>query len=188
LDEGDQRLRFLSDEERDRLLDACLETSGARLHALVTLALTTGARRGELLGLRWPDIDLKARVVTFGGSAVNGGRSLPLPPAAVETLRPLAKVRRIGGDEVFSDASGRVSFPRRQWEAAVRVAQLEDFRFHDLRHSAAAYLAQCGASLAEIAEFLGHKNLQGVQRYAGLIDQRSRSPVERLHERLFDPS
>ena len=188
LDEGDQRLRFLSDEERGCLLDACLETSGARLHALVTLALATGARRGELLGLRWSDIDLKARVVTFGRTGVQGGRSLPLPPAAVATLRPLAKVRRIGGNEVFANPSGSVDFPRRQWEAAVRVAELEDFRFHDLRHSAAAYLAQCGASLAEIAEFLGHKTLQGVQRYSGLIDRRSRSPVERLHERLFDPS
>ncbi|MEJ2086663.1 MAG: site-specific integrase, partial [Acidobacteriota bacterium] len=137
-------LRFLSDAERDCLLAACLEISGVRLHGLVILALATGARRGELLALRWSDIDLRARIVTLGRSARSGGRPLPLPAAAVETLRPLAKVRRIGGDEIFADASGRVGFPRRQWEAALREAGLEDFRFHDLRHSAAAYLAEGG--------------------------------------------
>jgi integrase len=102
-------------------------------------------------------------------------------------LRPLAKVRRIGGDEVFADSEGRVVFPRGAWESAVRAAEIEDFRFHDLRHSAASYLAQCGASLAEIAQFLGHKTLQGVQRYAHLTDQRSQRGVDRMHERLFDP-
>lgn len=186
MSEGDERVRYLSDDERERLLDSCLECGGASLHALATLALSTGARRGELLGLRWSDIDLRSGSVVLGTDKSKPRRSLPLAGPAVATLRPLAKVRRIGGDEVFADRSGRVRFPRRAWETAVRNAEIDDFRFHDLRHSAAAYLAQCGASLAEIAEFLGHRSLQGVQRYAHLTDQRSHLGVDRLHRRLFD--
>lgn len=185
LSEGESRVRFLDDEEKDRLLDACVETGGGRLQALVTLGLVTGARRGELLELCWSDIDLRQGMIVVGRSSRRAGRSLPLPADAIETLRPLAKVRRIGGDEVFADRSGRVGFPRREWEAALRRAEIDDFRFHDLRHTAAAYLAQAGATLADIAEFLGHKTLQGVQRYAHLTDQSSRRGIARLHDRLF---
>ena len=187
MNEGEERVRYLSDEERERLLDSCLACGDANLHALATLAISTGARRGELLRLRWSDIDLRARTVTLGASSTSAGRTLPLPAPTLDTLRPLAKVRRIGGDEVFADREGRVVFPRSAWESAVRAADIEDFRFHDLRHSAASYLAQCGASLVEIAQFLGHKTLQGVQRYAHLTDQRSQLGIDRMHERLFDP-
>ncbi len=186
MSEGEQRVRYLSDDDRERLLDCCLECGGASLHALATLALSTGARRGELLRLRWSDIDLRTGSVVLGRSESKTRRTLPLAGPAIDTLRPLAKVRRIGGDEVFADRSGRVAFPRKAWESAVRKAEIDDFRFHDLRHSAASYLAQCGASLAEIAEFLGHRSLQGVQRYAHLTDRRSQQGVDRLHQRLFD--
>lgn len=186
MSEGEGRVRYLSDDDRERLLDSCLECGGVNLHALATLAISTGARRGELLGLRWSDIDLRSGSVVLGTGKSSTRRTLPLAGPAIDTLRPLAKVRRIGGDEVFADRSGRVAFPRRAWEAAVRDAEIDDFRFHDLRHSAAAYLAQGGASLAEIAEFLGHRSLQAVQRYAHLTDRRSHLGVDRLHRRLFD--
>ena len=186
LSEGEERARYLSDEERDRLLESCSICGGPRLHALVMLALSTGARRGELLALRWSDIDLRRCSVSLRSGDGKVGRLLPLADPAMETLRPLSKVRRIGGDEVFADRHGRVVFPRKDWEAALRHAEIEDFRFLDLRHSAAAYLALCGASLADIAEFLGHKSLRGVQRYAHLVDQRSQTGVERMHKRLFD--
>lgn len=185
LQEDNGRARFLSDEERRRLLESCRSCGGARLHALVTLAISIGARRGELLQLRWSDIDLHLCTVEIGGNGSRTRRTLPLPPAALETLVPLSKVRRIGGDEVFSDPVGKVVFPRRAWEAALRDSEIEDFRFHDLRHTAAAYLAECGASLSEIAEFLGHGSLHAVQRYAHLTSLRSAVGVGRLHRRLF---
>ena len=73
LEEGGVRVRFLNDDECDRLLESCLQCGGSNLQALVTLAISTGARRGELLALRWSDIDLQKRRVTMGD--VGEGRS-----------------------------------------------------------------------------------------------------------------
>lgn len=74
---------------------------------------------------------------------------------------------------------------RKHWYKAMEDAELEDFRFHDLRHSAASYLAMNGATLAEIAEILGHKTLQMVKRYAHLSDQHTAKVVERMNKSIF---
>ena len=74
---------------------------------------------------------------------------------------------------------------RAPWEAALKKAGIEDFRFHDLRHSAATYLAMNGASLAEIAEVLGHKTLQMVKRYTHLSEAHTAGVVARMNERIF---
>ncbi len=71
------------------------------------------------------------------------------------------------------------------WKTAIKRAKIEDFRFHDLRHSAASYLAMNGASLAEIADVLGHKTLQMVKRYAHLSEQHTAGVVARMNERIF---
>jgi integrase len=75
---------------------------------------------------------------------------------------------------------------RKHWNRALREAGIEDFRFHDLRHTAASYLAMNGATLAEIADVLGHKTLQMVKRYAHLSDQHTASVVERMNQNIFD--
>jgi integrase len=74
---------------------------------------------------------------------------------------------------------------RRDWEAALKVAEIQDFKFHDLRHSAASYLAMNGASLAEIAEVLGHKTLQMVKRYAHLSEGHTARVVESMNQKIF---
>jgi integrase len=74
---------------------------------------------------------------------------------------------------------------RKAWENARDAAQLEDFRFHDLRHSTASYLAMKGASLVEIAEVLGHRTLQMVRRYAHLSESHVKGLVESLGEDIF---
>ena len=74
---------------------------------------------------------------------------------------------------------------RTPWLAALKKADIEDFRFHDLRHSAASYLAMNGASIAEIAEVLGHKTLQMVKRYSHLSEVHTAGVVARMNERIF---
>ena len=74
---------------------------------------------------------------------------------------------------------------RKHWDSALRNADINDFRFHDLRHTAASYLAMNGATLAEIAEVLGHKTLQMVKRYAHLSDQHVAGVVERMNKAIF---
>lgn len=186
LDEGAARVRCLSPEEKQALIAACRETGGLRLQALVVVGLSTGARRGEILRLRWSDLDTKKQELTINGGGRLRSRTLPLPSSAMSLLARLARVRRIDGNKIFADSHGRVRFPRAAWQAALEAAEIEDFRFHDLRHSTAAYLARNGASLPEIAQILGTRTLQGVRRYASLTESQTPAAIGRMHEDLFE--
>lgn len=186
LPEGSARLRCLSQSEKQALIAACRETGGLRLQALVVLGLSTGARRGEILRLRWSDLDSRERQIVIRGSGRLRQRTLPVPPSVMALLGKLAKVRRIDGNLIFADSHGQVRFPRAAWKAALESAGIEDFRFHDLRHSAAAYLAKNGASLPEIAQILGTRTLQGVRRYAPLTQSHTPAVIGRMHDDLFE--
>ena len=105
---------------------------------------------------------------------------------AAELLRKRKKIRRADTDLVFVTPQGRkASFPQRAWDKALAEAEVEDFRFHDLRHSAASELAMSGATLAEIAEVLGHKTLAMVKRYSHLTEQHTSKVVARMNQRIF---
>lgn len=171
-----KRDRVLAPDERRRLLDACAAESPA-LHALVVLALTTGGRQGELLGLRWSQCDLAGERVSFVRTKNGEARSVPLPAAALDVLRPLARVRRLRDDRVL----GLAAFPLQAWRRARSAAGLGDVRFHDLRHCYATALADAGASLAELRHALGHKTLAMVLRYAHKTE---RTTEDAIRERL----
>lgn len=179
------RVRFLSPEERERLLNACRRSRSRRLYPLVVAALSTGARRGELLSLRWPDVDLERGVAVVHYTKNGERRALPLAGHALELFGDLWRTRELDSDFVFSNRRGMSRFPRQAWDSALRHAGLQDFRFHDLRHSAASYLAMSGATLAELAEVLGHKTLQMVKRYSHLTEQHTSSIVARMNEEIF---
>jgi integrase len=183
------RVRYLSDEERERLLQACRESKNPDLYPSVVLALSTGARQAEIMGLRWAQVDFARRAALLEETKNGERRVLPLTGHALELLRSRAKVRRIDTDLVFpgADPSKPVDL-RSPWEAALKRANVEDFRWHDLRHSAASYLAMNGASLAEIAAVLGHKTLAMVKRYAHLSESHTTSVVERMNARIFGES
>jgi len=151
----------------------------------VVVALSTGARQGELLRLKWQDVDLERGVAIIHETKNRSRKALPITGLAYDLLRGHSKVRRIDSDYVFSDSRGNPSYPRKAWEMAVSVAELEDFRFHDLRHSAASYLAMSGATLAEIAEVLGHKTLAMVKRYSHLTEQHTSKVVARMNEKFL---
>ncbi len=180
------RVRFLSDEERTALLESSKNTSYPHLHLIVVLALSTGARKGEIMNLRWGDID-KARTKIILHETKNGERRvIPLTGYAKQLILEHEKVRRIDTDMLFPSKTGRTPFDiKKSWNAALDAAEIKDFRFHDLRHSAASYLAMNGASPAEIAGVLGHKTLQMVKRYAHLSEAHTSSVVESMNERIF---
>jgi len=171
--------RFLSDEERTRLLKACEASGWPRLYLLVLLALTTGARKGELLGMRWKDVDIARCVVHVGRSKNGDSKVLPLVAAAVERLK------------AFEGPPGALVFPSRlqptkpmafeeRWRQALKAAGVKAFRFHDLRHSCASFLAQSGASLLEIADLLGHRQISMTQRYSHLAAGHRSALVNRV--------
>lgn len=180
------RVRFLSDNERKALLDACRNSTSLFLYPIVVLALSTGARHGEILGLKWDDVDMQRGIIILHETKNGERRVLPLTGHALELMREHAKVRRIDTDYIFPSRRGDAPIEiRHGFEQALQDAKIDDFRFHDLRHSAASYLAMNGASLAEIAEVLGHKTLQMVKRYAHLSEAHTSKVVAAMNERIF---
>lgn len=181
------RIRFLDDEERENLLEVCKKSSSTNLYKIVVLALSTGARLGEILTLKWQDVNLTRKAITLHETKNKERRVLPLTGHALELIKRHGKVRRIDSDLVFPsphDSKKPINI-RVAWDTAVKNAKLKDFRFHDLRHSAASYLAMNGASLAEIAEVLGHKTLSMVKRYAHLSEAHTHSVVASMNEKIF---
>ena len=104
---------------------------------------------------------------------------------ALAVLQELGKVRRIATDLVFAGRRGVAAFPQEAWDEARLAAKIEDFTFHDLRHTFASYLAMSGATLAELAEALGHKTLAMVKRYAHLSEAHTSGVVKRMTERFL---
>lgn len=177
--EDNEKTRFLSDEERERLLIACKGSKWPRLYALVLAALTTGARKGELLGLTWADIDRERGLATVGRSKNGDPKLLPLVPAVLDELRRFAGAP---SDRVFPStrrAQEPYSFEIR-WKEALQAARVRQFRFHDLRHSCASMLAQSGATLLEIGDLLGHRQLQMTKRYSHLAAGHKAALVNRV--------
>lgn len=181
------RVRFLSDDEREKLLDTAKQSKNGYLYLILVLCLSTGARKMEILGLHWKNVDLSRGIITLHETKNNERRALPLTGHAMDLMKQHAKVKRIDTDLVFpSPSNPKIPIDiRTPFETALKKAEIEDFRFHDLRHSAASYLAMNGASLAEIAEVLGHKTLQMVKRYAHLSDAHTARVVERMNNTIF---
>jgi len=190
-----ERTRFLSDDERDRLLAACKASTNAALYTVVVFALSTGARKNEILSLTLADIDLKRGQATLRDTKNGDTRSVPLASHLVGLLED--QIERIEAEYAKYDKPPKTLwlFPgkdgtkpvdiRTAWENAREKAGLDDFRFHDLRHSTASYLAMKGASLVEIAEVLGHRTLQMVRRYAHLSESHVKGLMDGLSEDMF---
>jgi integrase len=182
LQEPRGRTRFLSEEERERLLLACKDSESRHLYLAVLLALATGARKKEVWDLSWNDVDLINGMVTFNQTKNDEIRSIPLADGVLEMLRDHSKIRRIDTTKVFPSKSNpkQSILLERPWRTALKNAQIEDFRWHDLRHSAASYLAMSGVSLLSIAEILGHKTLQMVKRYSHLSQDHLRDEINKM--------
>jgi integrase len=178
------RVRYLSDTEREKLLAECKASSSADLYPGVILALTTGARQAEIMGAKWAQVDLQRRVLLLHATKNGERRALPLAAPAIAVLQ--ARVRRIDTDLIFPGKNPKHPIDlRTPWETALQRAGITDFHWHDLRHTAASYLAMSGASLAEIAEILGHKTLQMVKRYSHLSHAHVASVADRMAAKYF---
>jgi len=155
------RDRLLSADELARLLRA-LEPTGRRnpwMQPLVQLALETAMRRGELLSLRWSDIDLSGRTATLWQTKNADKRVVPLSSRAIAVLQSMP--RNIGG-VVFPINGFTVSAA---FDRALDRAGIRDFHFHDLRHMAVTELSKRLPNLIELAAVSGHRSLKMLQRY-----------------------
>jgi integrase len=180
--ERNEIVRFLSDQERTALLAACKTSKWPRLYVLVLMGITTGARRGELEALTWGDVDLERAEASVERTKNSDRKVLPLVPAVVEELQRLRPDPARPAEKVFkSRRRPDVAYNfDAAWEKAKKAAGVRNFRFHDLRHSCASYLAQAGAPLLQIAEVLGHRQLSVTKRYSHLTTRHKAELVGRV--------
>ena len=177
--ENNQRDRWLSVEEEARLLQACAPW----LHDLVTFALHTGMRMGEILELTWRGVDINRRTVMVFRSKNGERRTIPINHTVLSVLKEKAKVRSLNTDVVFCSKvftpmeSGHL---RRSFRLALRKAKIEDFHFHDLRHTFATRLVQAGVDIYKVQRLLGHKSPIMTQRYAHHYPESLRDGVDIL--------
>jgi integrase len=158
------RVRYLTQDEQEGLL----KTAPPDLRPIVLVALRTGARRGEILGMKWSDVDFVMNQITFPRTKNGKKRYIPLHGDVAELLSKMPRT----APYVFTDGRGGPmkwnGHTDRRWEKAVASAGITDFRFHDLRHCVASTLAMRGASLQAIAAILGHSSTRMSERYAHL--------------------
>lgn len=187
------RTRFLDDSEREKLLKACKEAKNKSLYPIVIIALSTGARLGEILKLELSDIDMARGVAILRDTKNGETRVIPIVQHCKEVLEQhIPNVKAFYQDKpdltpyLFPRSDGLKPIDiRKAWEGARDKAEITDFRFHDLRHSAASYLAMNGATLIEIADVLGHKTLQMVKRYSHLSESHTADIVSKMNKKIF---
>jgi integrase len=179
------RERFLAPKERQALVDEAKASGSADLYLAVVLSLATGGRQGEVMALRWPDVDLQRGVLVFRDTKNGDTRAVPLLSEVVALLSKRRKVVRLDTDLVFPSAKHpqKPVDLRSSFRAVVRRAGLTGFRWHDQRHSAASALADMGASLLDIGTILGHRSQQTTARYAHLTENRLRDLIEQAAQK-----
>ena len=177
--EPEGRVRWLTQVQAQTLVDCAgrLGPRAAHLPDVITLALNTGMRKGELLGLEWVRVDFVNGLIYLEGADTKSGKRRAIPingPArlALQTRQAVAG----GGPLVFSG----IQDVKRSFGHACRLAGIVNFRFHDLRHTFASWLVQAGVPLTEVRDLLGHASIEMTERYAHLAPDRLRGAVARL--------
>lgn len=178
LKEPKRRIRFLTRDEADRLL----ETLPQHLRPVVQFALATGCRMGEILHLEWRRVDFGRRVAWLDpGTTKNGeGRGIPLNKDAVLALRS------VHGDDdhiCFTYHGKRMAAIGSGWKRTLKRVGIEHFRFHDLRHTWASWHVMNGTSLQELMELGGWKSYEMVLRYAHLAPEHLAEVAQRIERR-----
>lgn len=152
---------------------------------MVLIAITSGARYSEIANLKWQNIDFINRLYHFLDTKNGDDRGVPISSIAYKALQEFGKVSQLKSDYVFANKNGGKIYFRDLFYKAIENAEIKDFHFHDLRHTAASYLAMNGASLLEIAEILGHKTLAMVKRYSHLTQKHTASLIDQMVENEF---
>jgi integrase len=163
------RERFLSNEEITRLLEACSRSTNTMLTPMVTVALHTGLRKGEVLNLAWEQIDFSRGVITLGRRTKSGkGRDVPLNQVVYGALAPLREVA--GKQEATGRVWGTLTKIDTAYHTALRRAKIldPDVNFHTLRHTFASHYVMRGGSIVKLQAILGHASVRTTQIYARL--------------------
>jgi integrase len=185
--ESKGRDRVASRVECDSLLEECKQSRNEHLLPVVLLAITTGMRRGEILGLTWDCIDLERKVINLKETKNGRPRTVSIVGQAIDLLKDHYSKRTLSTPFVFPAKKrfGKISI-RKAWDEAVKRAGVENLRFHDLRHTFATYAAEAGASNLELATAMGHQTLQMLQRYTHMNAAITRRLSDAVNQNLIE--
>jgi integrase len=167
--------RILTEEEERRLVESCCD----HMRDIVTFALNTGMRLGEILNLKWPNVDMRTGFIKVEFTKSGKTRFVPMN----ETLRAmLSRPRKRGEEYVFTnpDSKDRFKETKRSFKTGCRKAKIEGLRFHDLRHTFASRLIANGVDVGTVRKLLGHSTLLITQRYIHTDEQTMRQAVGSL--------
>jgi integrase len=177
--ENNERERWLSPEEEAKLLEKCPEW----LRDIIVFCLHTGLRQDELLSLEWARVDFPRKTILIEKTKNGKPKTLPLNAIAFKILDEKSKVRSVKNDLVFLSRNGTKIIRHNLWRAFKKVlddAGIENFTFHDLRHTFATRLVQRGEDIYKVAKLMGHKDIRMTQRYSHHSTESLRSGVDIL--------
>jgi integrase len=184
LKEHNARLRYLSVDECNRLLDACI---APHVKAIVTVALHAGMRSGEIRNLQWRDFDFAAGFIIIRDSKNGENRHIPMDSTVVGIFQNWQPTP--GSDFVFTNGAGhRIGYLQHGFRNALERAGITDFHFHDLRHTFASQWMMAGGELYALKDILGHKTIAMTQRYAHLSPAYKRAMVDRMEQIWAKPA
>ena len=207
---ADDRVRYLSPDEKERLLaaleardetarDARRRGNEARakqgrsplpalvykdfLTPVVRIAMLTGMRRGELLGLTWPMVNFEQRVITVSARTAKSQktRHIPMHDDVFDILNKWGEQSGRDGLLFPHPVTGeKMTIIKKSWGLVIEKAGISDFRFHDLRHHFASSLVMAGADLNTVRELLGHADLMMTLRYTHLSPDHKAEAISRI--------
>ncbi len=153
-----------------------------RLKPLVVIAMNTGMRRGELFQLCWSDVNFQNNTITIQGDKAKSGqtRHIPMNKLVRESLAAWKKIAPLNQLVFPSDKGGKLDNIKKSFTSLLKLADIQDFRFHDLRHHFASKLVMSGVDLNTVRELLGHSDLKTTLRYAHLAPEHKQEAVDRL--------
>jgi integrase len=183
------RKRFLEIEEISKLLQTCLNTD-YELFLCVLIAISTGARKSEILKLTWGMVDFKQKILRFSNTKNGDDRDTPISGLLydeLQTFKKQNKVHRLKNDYIFrtSDGKPKESLIGKLFPKVVNKCGITNFRFHDLRHTAASWLAMNGTSQPVLQEILGHKTPAMTSRYKHFMSEYKRPAIDKLADVAF---
>lgn len=177
--ENNERIRFLEKDEIVRLLSCC----NKYLKGMIIIALNTGMRRGEILDLKWRDVDVKRGVIYLYNTKNREKREIPINEQVKTAL--IRTKKHPQSEYIFykRDGSPFGGF-RKSFFTACKKSGIKDFHFHDLRHTFASHLVMSGVDLNTVRELLGHKTMKMTLRYSHLSPSHKQRAVDVLSRKM----
>jgi len=177
--ENNQRLRFLEREEINKLIG----NASAHLKPILIVALNTGMRKGEILNLKWHDIDIKRNIIHLYDTKNGEKREIPMNEITQKTI--IGVLKHPDSQYIFCNNDGEpYGDIKKSFFTVVKKAGIIDFHFHDLRHTFASQLVMSGVDLNTVRELLGHKSLEMTLRYSHLSPDHKKRAVDILGKRM----